>query len=85
MDNIGGWFSMTIDAVGNVYGSYDGDYAGYSVGFANILGDFSASGVAAGGVVWSGTFSLVNASLHGSGTWSAAGCSGTWHGPSVPQ
>ena len=80
--NVSGVFLLSIDAVGNVYGGYYGDDADYISGFANILGSFSASGVA-GQYTWSGAISLVNNSLVGSGTWGGGNCSGTWFGPSV--
>jgi len=79
MTNVSGWFTLTIDAGGNVYGAYYDDDSDYIAGFADISGSFSASGVA-GIYTWSGTISLVNNSLNGSGTWGGASCSGTWSG-----
>jgi hypothetical protein len=83
--NVSGGFSVSIDAGGNVSGSYNGDDSGPITGTVAIGGNFYASGVA-DGLSWSGTLSLVNASLSGSGTWNGSmygtNCSGTWSGPS---
>jgi hypothetical protein len=87
-EGVGGGFSITIDANGNVTGSYYGSDSGSIVGTVDVGGNFSASGVA-GGYVWLGTFSLVNNSLNGSGTWSGSegsiNCSGAWQGNGTPS
>ena len=80
-----GTFSITIDANGNVTGSYTEAESPTPVsvrGTVNISGNFSAWGLA-GDAYWTGTFALVQGSLTGSGSWNVSGtsCAGTWSGP----
>lgn len=76
--SVSGSFSMSIDAAGNVSGTYSGDQSGMIQGSVSTGGNLSA-GSASGGISWRGQFALVGGSLRGNGTWTDnAFCSGSW-------
>ena len=76
--SVSGSFSMSIDAAGNVSGTYSGDQSGMIQGSVSTGGNLSA-GSASGGISWRGQFALVGGSLQGNGTWTDnAFCSGSW-------
>ena len=78
-----GGFSMSIDANGNVSGSYNGDDWGNISGIVKPTGEYNARGTA-GEISWIGKISRSGNSLSGNGTWSGTAdglsCSGTWSG-----
>ena len=80
--SVGGRFSVSIDAGGNVTGSYSGDDSGRINGDVRNNGAFSAATGDAGECRWSGDINGSGNSLSGSGNWTCPDdCEGRWSGP----
>ncbi len=81
---VSGTFSVNIDGIGKVTGSYSGIASGSILGLVDVLGNYNAKGVA-GGASWAGQLTLPSGgSFSGTGTWwgtaQGSSCSGTWSG-----
>jgi hypothetical protein len=80
---VDGTFSITIDPLCVVSGSYNGSDFGSISGGLDASGNYFAHGGVSGGYTWSGHMSLGGGSdLSGNGTWSGSNfnCSGGWYG-----
>ena len=82
-NSVSGTFSVIIDGIGKVTGSYLGSDSGSILGTVDIFGNLTAKGTA-GGFSWVGQLTLSNNSLSGSGSWSGKAyvysCNGVWSG-----
>jgi len=80
---VSGTFSVNIDGIGKVTGSYLGNGSGSILGTVDILGNLAAKGTA-GSFSWVGQLALSNNSLSGAGSWSGKQgtyiCNGVWSG-----
>lgn len=78
-----GSFTVTIDTAGTVTGLYSGSDSGSITGTVDNRGSFSASATGKAGVAsWTGEVKSAGGKVSsGSGTWTAAGLSGTWSAP----
>ena len=78
-----GSFRMQISENGRISGTYWGDDKGKLSGYVSTSGalNVKSGGGAAGSGKWGGTMTTDSSGrLHGKGTWSAEGYSGTWRG-----
>lgn len=83
--DVKGWFSVTIDAIGEVEGSFDGNDSGPISGSVTDAGSFSATAGSAGEYSWRGQLTGSGSSLSGNGEWDGTpegiSCSGSWSAP----
>ncbi len=79
---VSGCFEMEIMPDGRITGSYSGVVSGTISGCVDSSGKFQARGICSGLTIsWSGSFMKSEATIRGSGEWSARSFgSGTWSG-----
>ena len=82
---IGGTYTVTIDANGNIQGSFYGDYSGVIAGTVDLNGNLEAIGTASGGTTtnvttWQGKLTVSGNTLGVQGTLSGQSVSGTFSG-----
>jgi hypothetical protein len=82
---ISGTFSVTIDANGNIQGTFSGDYSGIIAGAVDLNGNFAATGTASGGTTpdvtsWQGKLTVSGNTLNTQGILSSQYVSGIFSG-----
>ena len=85
---LSGGFTVTISADGKVQGSFDGTYSGTATGQVDVDGNFTATGLAAGGTtvyptVWQGKLSSSGNSMFIQGTLVGPYVNGVFSGSGV--
>jgi hypothetical protein len=80
-----GNLALTIDANGDVKGTFDGSFTGTIVGNVDLQGNIMAIGTTTSGPVhvassWSARLIITGNSMSGQGTWSSGDAGGTCSG-----